>query len=182
MPAMISCIQKILSSHIHAPQSHWKRSMHDYKYTDVYILQLCSWLQIQDSQINNCRVSLGYDCITFTSQWNKHSRNSRTTNSAVIGLAGPAQGTTLWLALQDPGPSGSGMSTTGLGGLWQALKSVGTKTLFYSTLVAVIGSVSFGYGNGFSSPALPDLDKNNGKHTRFNRTLYHDLFNVSYGI
>ena len=60
--------------------------------------------------------------------------------------------------------------------LWEELKTAGTKNLFYATLVAVIGSVSFGYGNGFSSPALPDLDKTRND---FNKTLDHDLFNVS---
>ena len=63
-------------------------------------------------------------------------------------------------------------------GLCQALRSGRTRTVFYSTLVAVIGSVSFGYGQGFSSPALPELDKNSGEHTYFRKTLYHDLFNV----
>ena len=67
-----------------------------------------------------------------------------------------------------------------LGNLWQALRSVQTRTVLYSTLVAVIGSVSFGYGQGFSSPALPELDKNTGEHTYFKKTLYHDLFNVSH--
>ena len=66
------------------------------------------------------------------------------------------------------------------GNLWRALRSVRTRTVFYSTLVAVIGSVSFGYGQAFSSPALPELDKNTGEHTYFNKTLYHDLFNVSH--
>ena len=64
--------------------------------------------------------------------------------------------------------------------LWHALRSVRTRTVFYSTLVAVIGSVSFGYGQAFSSPALPELDKNTAEHTYFKKTLYHDLFNVSH--
>lgn len=78
---------------------------------------------------------------------------------------------------------GSSTSTNPrMGNLWQALKSVRIRTLFYSSLVAVIGSLSFGYVNGFSSPTLPDLDKNNGEHTNFNTTIYHDLFNVSHDI
>ena len=76
---------------------------------------------------------------------------------------------------------GSGKpATPRLGNLWKALKSVRIRTLFYSSFVAVIGSLSFGYVNGFSSPTLPDLDENSGEHTYFNRTIYHDLFNVSY--
>jgi len=71
-------------------------------------------------------------------------------------------------------------ATPRLGNLWQALKSVRIRTLFYSSLVAVIGSLSFGYANGFSSPTLPDLDENEGEHTYFNKTIYHDLFNVSH--
>lgn len=71
-------------------------------------------------------------------------------------------------------------ATPRLGNLWQALKSVRIRTLFYSSVVAVIGSLSFGYANGFSSPTLPDLDKSRGEHTYFNRTIYHDLFNVSH--
>ena len=67
-----------------------------------------------------------------------------------------------------------------MGNLWKALKSVRIRTLFYSSIVAVIGSLSFGYVNGFSSPTLPDLDKNNGENTYFNKTVYHDLFNVSH--
>jgi len=67
----------------------------------------------------------------------------------------------------------------GSGSFWQAFRSVRIRTVFYSSLVAVIGSLSFGYTNGFSSPALPDLDENEGRHTRFNETIYHDLFNVS---
>lgn len=75
--------------------------------------------------------------------------------------------------------SASSSATPRLGNLWQALRSVRTRTLFYSSLVAVIGSLSFGYANGFSSPTLPDLDKNTEEHTYFNKTVYHDLFNVS---
>ena len=78
------------------------------------------------------------------------------------------------------GTSTSTPATPRLGNLWKALKSVRIRTLFYSSVVAVIGSLSFGYVNGFSSPTLPDLDKNNGEHTYFNKTIYHDLFNVSH--
>ena len=63
--------------------------------------------------------------------------------------------------------------------LWQALKSVRVTTLFYSSLVAVLGSLSFGYALGFSSPALADLAENKGKHMSFNKTIYSDTFNVS---
>ena len=63
--------------------------------------------------------------------------------------------------------------------VWQALKSIRIRTLLYSSIVAVIGSLSFGYTNGFSSPATPDLDKDHGS---FNNTLDHDLFNVSHNI
>lgn len=78
--------------------------------------------------------------------------------------------------------SGSVSATPRLGNLWRALKSVRVRTLFYSSLVAVIGSLSFGYGNGFSSPALPDLDESKGEYTSFNRTIYNDLFNVSHSL
>ena len=76
--------------------------------------------------------------------------------------------------------SGSTSTKPRVGNLWKALKSVRIRTLFYSSFVAVIGSLSFGYVNGFSSPTLPDLDKNTGEHTYFNKTVYHDLFNVSH--
>ena len=66
-----------------------------------------------------------------------------------------------------------------LGNLWQALRSVQIRTLLYSSMVAVMASLSFGYGIGFSSPTLHDLDANEGKHTYFRKTIYHDLFNVS---
>ena len=77
---------------------------------------------------------------------------------------------------------GSSTSTNPrVGNLWKALKSVRIRTLFYSSLVAVVGSLSFGYVNGFSSPTLPDLDENSdGGYTYFNKTVYHDLFNVSH--
>ena len=52
-------------------------------------------------------------------------------------------------------------------------------TVFYACLVAVLGSFSLGYVLGFSSPALPDLDENEGKHTRMNISIYHSVFNVS---
>ena len=84
--------------------------------------------------------------------------------------------------IQHSGESSTPAATPRLGNLWKALKSVRIRTLFYSSFVAVIGSLSFGYVNGFSSPTLPDLDKNNGEHTYFNRTIYHDLFNVSHKI
>ena len=80
------------------------------------------------------------------------------------------------------GGGGRPPATPRLGNLWKALKSVRIRTLFYSSFVAVIGSLSFGYANGFSSPTIPDLDKNVREHTYFNRTIYHDLFNVSYEI
>ena len=66
-----------------------------------------------------------------------------------------------------------------LGNLWQALRSVRIATLLYSSVVTVMASLSFGYGIGFSSPTLHDLDENEGKHTYFRRTIYHDSFNVS---
>lgn len=66
-----------------------------------------------------------------------------------------------------------------LGGLREALRSVQIRTLLYSCLVTVMASLSFGYGIGFSSPTLHDLDQNEGKHTYFRRTIYHDSFNVS---
>jgi len=66
-----------------------------------------------------------------------------------------------------------------LGSLWRALRSVRVTALLYSSLVAVLGSLSFGYGMGFSSPALVDLEDSNGKHTSFNKTIYSDTFNVS---
>jgi len=65
------------------------------------------------------------------------------------------------------------------GNLWRALRSVRVTTLFYSSLVAVLGSLSFGYAMGFSSPALVDLEDNKGKYTSFNKTIYSDTFNVS---
>jgi len=70
-------------------------------------------------------------------------------------------------------------STPRFGNLWAALKSGRVSTLLYSSLVAVMASLSFGYAMGFSSPALPDLDNNEGKHRFFNKTIYHDMFNVS---
>ena len=85
--------------------------------------------------------------------------------------------------IQHSGESSSSTpATPRLGNLWKALKSVRIRTLFYSSFVAVIGSLSFGYVNGFSSPTLPDLDKNHGEHTNFNKTIYHDLFNVSHKV
>jgi len=61
--------------------------------------------------------------------------------------------------------------------------SVRLKTLVYSSLVAVmIAMLAFGYDMGFSSPTLHDLDQNNGKHTYFNKTIYHDVFNVSDNV
>ena len=66
-----------------------------------------------------------------------------------------------------------------LGNLWAALRSGRVSTLLYSSMVAVMASLSFGYAMGFSSPALPDLDNNEGKHRFFNKTIYHDMFNVS---
>ena len=66
-----------------------------------------------------------------------------------------------------------------VGNLWAALRSGRVSTLLYSCLVAIMASLSFGYAMGFSSPALPDLDNNEGKHRFFNKTIYHDMFNVS---
>ena len=73
-------------------------------------------------------------------------------------------------------------TTPQLGNLWQALRSVQIRTLLYSSMVAVMASLSFGYGIGYSSPTLHDLDANEGKHTYFRKTIYHDLFNVSYSV
>lgn len=70
-------------------------------------------------------------------------------------------------------------TTPQLGNLWQALQSVQIRTLLYSSMVAVLASLSFGYGIGYSSPTLHDLNANEGKHTYFRKTIYHDLFNVS---
>ena len=66
-----------------------------------------------------------------------------------------------------------------LGNLWNSLKSVRIRTLLYSSMVTVMASLSFGYGIGFSSPTLHDLNQNEGKHTFFNKNVYHSLFNVS---
>ena len=52
-------------------------------------------------------------------------------------------------------------------------------TVFYACLVAVLGSFSIGYVLGFPSPALPDLDENEGKYTRMDKSIYHSMFNVS---
>ena len=71
-------------------------------------------------------------------------------------------------------------TTPQIGNLWQALRSVQIRTLLYSSMVAVMASLSFGYGIGYSSPTLHDLDANEGKHTYFRKTIYHDVFNVSY--
>ena len=69
--------------------------------------------------------------------------------------------------------------TTNRPNLWRALRSVKVRTLFYSTLVAVLASLSFGYGTGFSSPALSYLENQNSSHYCFNKTLHSDIFNVS---
>ena len=66
-----------------------------------------------------------------------------------------------------------------LGNLWQALRSVRIATLLYSSIITVMASLSFGYGIGYSSPTLHDLDQNEGEHTYFRKTIYHDAFNVS---
>ena len=66
-----------------------------------------------------------------------------------------------------------------IGNLWQALRSVRITTLLYSSIITVMASLSFGYGIGYSSPTLHDLDQNEGTHTYFRRTIYHDAFNVS---
>lgn len=52
-------------------------------------------------------------------------------------------------------------------------------TVFYACLVAVLGSFSIGYVLGFPSSALPDLDENEGKYTRMDKSIYHSMFNVS---
>jgi len=72
-------------------------------------------------------------------------------------------------------------SSPRLGNLWAALRSGRIRTLLYSSLVAVMASLSFGYAMGYSSPTLVDLDSNVGKHRFFNKTIYHDAFNVSGG-
>ena len=74
---------------------------------------------------------------------------------------------------------GSTINRPRWGNLWRALRSVRVTTLFYSSLVAVLGSLSFGYAMGFSSPALVDLEDNKGEYTSFNKTIYSDTFNVS---
>lgn len=67
------------------------------------------------------------------------------------------------------------------GGFWSAdAKTSRIVTVFYACLVAVLGSFSIGYVLGFPSPALPDLDQNEGKHSRMDRSVYHSLFNVSH--
>ena len=71
-------------------------------------------------------------------------------------------------------------TTPQLGNLWEALRSVQIRTLLYSSMVAVMASLSFGYGIGYSSPTLHDLNANEGEHTYFRRTIYQDLFNVSH--
>ena len=74
-------------------------------------------------------------------------------------------------------------STLGRRTIWVTMRSVQIKTLLYSSLVAVmITMLAFGYDMGFSSPTLHDLDQNNGKHTYFNKTIYHDVFNVSDNV
>ena len=74
-------------------------------------------------------------------------------------------------------------STLGRRTMWVTMRSVQIKTLLYSSLVAVmITMLAFGYDMGFSSPTLHDLDQNNGKHTYFDKTIYHDVFNVSDNV
>ena len=52
-------------------------------------------------------------------------------------------------------------------------------TVLFACVVAVLGSFSVGFVIGFSSPALPDLDKKSGTHTDMNKSIYHSMFNVS---
>lgn len=54
------------------------------------------------------------------------------------------------------------------------------RSVLYACVVAVLGAFSVGFVLGFSSPALPDLDKNSGTNTDMNKSIYHSLFNVSY--
>ena len=65
-----------------------------------------------------------------------------------------------------------------LGNLWHALRSTQIRPLLYSSMVAVMASLSFGYGIGYSSPTLNDLDGNEGEYTSFRKTIYRDTFNV----
>ena len=60
------------------------------------------------------------------------------------------------------------------------VKMMLTIFLLYSSGVACLTTmVAFAYDIGFSSPTLHDLSQNSGKHTYFNKTIYHDIFNVS---
>jgi len=59
------------------------------------------------------------------------------------------------------------------------IKTGRIRTVLYACVVAVLGSFSVGYVIGFSSPALPDLDKKNGVYTDMNKSIYHSIFNVS---
>ena len=70
-------------------------------------------------------------------------------------------------------------TTPKLGNLWHALRSTQIRTLLYSSMVAVMASLSFGYGIGYSSPTLSDLEANKGEYTSFRKAIYRDTFNVS---
>lgn len=71
--------------------------------------------------------------------------------------------------------SNGAASREGLG-----VKMMLTISLLYSSGVACLTTmVAFAYDIGFSSPTLHDLSQNSGKHTYFNKTIYHDIFNVS---
>lgn len=66
-------------------------------------------------------------------------------------------------------------------GRWKRFKlaweKTRTKTITYTTLVAVIGTLIMGYSVGYSSPALPDLKTADPK-TSFNKTMHQDIFSA----